>query len=184
MRWPLVVVASSLIACGSSKQAEPGQAGPAAAPAKGSATATPGKVTMSKFTLNVDGEPPVAVELAVPAGWKADTSAAAPDGPSWTTPGARLLMLAAIAPSGGDDEVRMRKAIRMQYDDGEGAERTELAGGRVWMVRTEGENLHARMFVPYERGVVMGVAMMAADASAQLPAIRAAFETLTIAAAP
>ena len=180
LAWGLLVVAL-LLGCGCPKSS-PSAAGSSEAPTGGATSAS--EPAMTRFILNVDGEPPVTVALAVPAGWKPDTSSAAPDGPSWNAPGSRLLMLAAVSPGGDDAEVRMRKAIRMQYGDADGAERVELGGGRVWVVRTEGDNLHARMFVPYAHGVVMGVAMMAADARARLPDIRAAFETLTIAAAP
>ena len=175
-----VLVAALLVGCGSSKSS-PSAAGSAGASTGGATSA--GEAAMSRFTVDVDGEPPVPVALVVPADWEPDTSTAAPHGPSWKLRGARLLMLAAVSPGGDDDEARMRKAIRMQYGDADGAERRESSGGRVWVVRTEGDNLHARMFVPYARGVVMGVAMMEADARARLPDIRAAFETLTIASA-
>jgi hypothetical protein len=106
---------------------------------------------MSKFTLNVDGEPPVAVTLAVPGGWSLDGSM--PD-PAWRRDGALMLSLAAVSPSGDDDAARVARAIKMQYDAVADTERTELSGGRVWIARQEGENLHARMFVPYPGGVV------------------------------
>lgn len=132
---------------------------------------------MTKFTLNVDGEPPVDVELAVPSGWSPDGSV--PD-PAWKRDGALMLSLAAIAPSGSDDEVRVRKAIRMQYDDVGADERTDLPDGRVWIAHREGDNLHARMFVPYAGGVVMGVAILGPDGASALPEVRAAFDTLKI----
>ena len=132
---------------------------------------------MSKFTLNVDGEPPVAVTLAVPGGWSLDGSMT---DPAWKREGALMLSLAAVSPSGDDDAARVARAIKMQYDAVADTERTELSGGRVWIARQEGENLHARMFVPYLGGVVMGVAILGAEGAGALPEVRAAFETLAI----
>lgn len=133
---------------------------------------------MSKFTLNVDGEPPVAVEFAVPGGWSPDSSA---QDPSWRRDGALMLSVVAVSPSGSDNDVRMRKAIRMQYGETVSAEeRTDLPDGRVWIARQDGENLHARMFVPYDNGVVMGVAILGPDGTSALPEVRAAFDTLRV----
>lgn len=133
---------------------------------------------MSTFTLSVDGEPPVTVEFAVPAGWSPDTSGS---DPAWQRAGALLLSVVAVSPS-GDDEVRMRKAIRMQYGEVADGERTDLGDGRVWIARQEGENLHARMFVPYAGGVVMGVAILGPDGAGALSEVRAAYDTLRVAA--
>lgn len=133
---------------------------------------------MSKFTLNVDGEPPVAVTLAVPGGWSPDGSMA---DPAWKREGALMLSLVAVSPSGDDDAARVARAIKMQYDAVGADERTDLPDGRVWIAHREGENLHARMFVPYPGGVVMGVAILGAEGAGALPEVRAAFETLTIA---
>ncbi len=181
MRKMLIVAlalgCSSLAGCGSSKSSPPAE-GSAAGPAASAPASRPGKTSsMTKFTLNVDGEPPVAVEFAVPAGWSADPSM--PD-PAWKRAGARLLSVVAVAPSGGDDEVRVRKAIRMQYDEVGADERTDLPDGRVWIAHQDGENLHARMFVPYPGGVVMGVAILGPDGAGALPEVRAAFETLRV----
>jgi len=131
---------------------------------------------MSKFALSVVGEDSkVNVELAVPAGW----SSAAADPPSWKMDGARMLSLAAVSPGGSDNASRVEKAIKMQYDDLGGAARAEYPDGRVWIAHPEGANVHARMFVPYAGGVVMGVAMLS-DAS-KVDGVKAAFETLKIA---
>mgnify|MGYP001210283797 CR=1 FL=1 len=189
MRWLFIV--ALLAGCSSSKSSPPaagsGSASRAApgAPARSTErapadvlTAQPGKASsMTKFTLNVDGEPPVAVELAVPSGWRADGS---PD-PTWSREGALMLSLVAVSPSGDDDQARVNRAIRMQYDAVGADERTDLPDGRVWIAHREGENLHARMFVPYPGGVVMGVAILGAEGAGALPEVRAAFETLTIA---
>lgn len=131
---------------------------------------------MASFTLNVPGDAPVTVDFAVPAGWKPD-----PAGPpaSWQVAGVPMVMLAAVSPLGDDEAARLARAISMQYGDGAGAERAELSGGRVWMARPDGDNLHARLFVPYANGVVMGVAFV--SPGGPLAAIRAAFETIRVA---
>ena len=130
------------------------------------------------FKLSVVGEDtPVAVQLAVPSSWSEDTTSTQAE-PRWTMAGARLLSLAAISPRGDDAATRMSKAIKMQYGDAAGVERVDLPEGRVWMVQHEGENIHARMFVPFDRGVVMGVAILAQDGAGQLPVIKQAFDTL------
>lgn len=193
MRWLIVVALAA--ACGSSKSGSGSGAGTGSgtgsATGSGSATGTgsaagagpasgSGTVSaMRTYTLtNDDG--PVTVELAVPPSWTEDTAMSTPDGPVWKVAGARHLALAAVAPM-GDDEVRMRKAIRMQYgEDQSAAERADLDGGRVWMSRQEGDNLHARIFVPYPGGVVMGVAMLGPDGAGRLADVRAAFETLRV----
>lgn len=68
----------------------------------------------------------------------------------------------------------------MQYGDGADTRRTELDGGRVWIERTEKRVIHARLFVPCARGVVMAVAMIPHAAAPQLPALRRVFETLIV----
>lgn len=175
MRWFIIV---ALVAgCGSSKSSAPAAGSGSAKAAPGAAAAQPGKASsMTKFTLNVDGEPPVAVELAVPSGWRADGGA----DPAWSRDGALMLSLAAVSPSGDDDAARVNRAIRMQYDTVGADERTDLPDGRVWIAHREGENLHARMFVPYPGGVVMGVAILGAEGAGALPEVRAAFDTLKI----
>ncbi len=131
---------------------------------------------MSKFTLTVVGEDSkVNVELAVPGSWSSD----APDPPSWKMDGARMLSLAAVSSGGSDNASRVDKAIKMQYADLGGAARNDYPDGRVWIAHPEGANVHARMFVPYPDGVVMGVAMLS-DAS-KVDGVKAAFETLKIA---
>ena len=131
---------------------------------------------MSKFALTVVGEDhKVNVELAVPGGWSTDAA----DPPSWKLDGARLLSLAAVSPGGRDDASRVAAAIKMQYADLAGAVRADYPDGRVWIAHPEGANVHARMFVPYAGGVVMGVAMLS-DAS-KVDGVKAAFETLKIA---
>jgi len=68
----------------------------------------------------------------------------------------------------------------MQYDEVGADERTDLPDGRVWIAHQDGENLHARMFVPYPGGVVMRVAILGPDGAGALPEVRAAFETLRV----
>ena len=121
----------------------------------------------------------ISVAIAVPAGWTEASSS--PEGPRFEIPGAevRVLTVNALALR-GDADARMAKAIRMQYDDGAGAERSDLAGGRVWMIRHDRAVDHARMFVPYDGGVIMAVAILAHASGGQLSAIKQAFETLAV----
>lgn len=132
---------------------------------------------MTRFSLPGD-DAPVDVELTVPAHWELRPTA---DGPQWRFEGALLCTVTAISPRGDDDAARVARAITMQYDDDAEADRVALSNGRVWVARPDGDNLHARMFVPYPGGVVMGVVILEGSAAAQLPAVKAAFETLAIA---
>lgn len=183
MRWVVVVIL--VVACSSSKKTDPGSAAGSASGAAASPAAadSPAKApAMSKYSVMPVGETtPISVEVAIPSGWTVDSSS--PDGPTFQIPGAevRQLTINALA-LGGDAEARMAKAIRMQYDDAAGAERSELSGGRVWMVRRENVVDHARMFVPYDGGVVMGVAIVTHASADRLPAIKQAFETIAVAA--
>jgi hypothetical protein len=179
-----------LVACGSSKPAEPapstsavsGSAKPShAAPAIPSPTKA-GSMTTYHLS-NTGSDLPVTVEIAIPPAWTADPIAT-PDAPMWKLAGARLLSLVAISPRGDDDATRVGKAIKMQYDDLTGAERVDLPDGRVWISARDGENQHARLFVPFADGVVMGVAILEVESAGQLPAIRAVFDTIKIVAAP
>ncbi|MEZ4398682.1 MAG: hypothetical protein R3B06_01590 [Kofleriaceae bacterium] len=185
-RWSLVVVVvSTLAGCGSSKPAAPpDQAGtPPAATGSAPGPAQAPKGTMRTYALDTDGDPPASVTLAIPAGW-AEDALSTPTQPSWKLAGALQLSLAAIAPRGDDDATRTAKAIKMQYGDAAGAERSDLSGGRVWMVVHEGDNLHARMFVPVGTAVVMGVAILGPDGASALPSIKQVFETIQAAPAP
>ena len=132
---------------------------------------------MSKFTLTEAGDDTnkVTVELAVPAQWR--TNSETP--PSWKIDGARRLALAVVGPGGSDNAERVASAIKMQFSDLAGAARQDYPDGRVWIAQPEGANVHARMFVPYEGGVAMGIAMLS-DAS-KVEGVKAAFETLKIA---
>ena len=98
-------------------------------------------------------------------------------------PVARCLAAWGAHPFGKNPAYRTMAASVKVFGIGENpadTERTELSGGRVWIARQEGENLHARMFVPYPGGVVMGVAILGAEGAGALPEVRAAFETLAI----
>ncbi len=132
---------------------------------------------MSKLTLTEAGDATnkVTVELSVPADWRTEPQEPA----SWKMDGARELSLAVVEPGGNDNATRVAKAIKMQYGDLAGATRNEYPDGRAWISRPEGDNTHARMFVPYAGGVVMGVAVL--SDSAKLDGVKAAFETLKIA---
>jgi hypothetical protein len=202
-----LVVIGMLVACGSSRNVDHGAETSAAAappskpgstelaPAKpgepGLANAVPAKPTepgparavakgMRKYNITPIGDTaPISIEVAIPSDWIEDASS--PEGPEFQIPGVevRVLTINALLIR-GDAEARMAKAIRMQYADGADAERRDLSGGRVWMVRREKVVDHARMFVPYDEGVVMGVAILTHASADRLPAIQQAFDTITV----
>lgn len=159
------LVALALAACGSS-----GSSGPSSAP------------RARTYDLSVLGaSEPVRVQVQLPATWKETPG---DRGEPWfALPGVdgALLTIAAVSPAGTADE-RMAKAIKLQYGDAAGATRADLPGGRVWIVEHEGSREHARMFVPYADGVVMGAAMLEDPDGTRVPAIRAVFDTITIVA--
>lgn len=129
----------------------------------------------------IGDDAPLTVEVAVPADWTVDASD--PEGPSFVIPDAEIRVLGITALMlKGDPDTRMARAIRMQYGDADGAERSALSGGRVWMVRREKAVDHARLFVPYRDGVVMAVAVLTHASAGRLPAIQQVFETLAVAA--
>jgi hypothetical protein len=132
---------------------------------------------------NTGGDAPVTVELAIPDSWKEDPALSAPDSPVFKLAGAKSLSLVAISPSASDDEARLAKITR-RFDEESDAERANLPNGRVWMTRRDGNNVAARLFVPFPGGLVMAVAVVGADQAARLPEIRAVFESLTIISAP
>lgn len=129
---------------------------------------------MTTFSLPGD-DAPVSVELAVPTGWDLTST---PDGPQWRFDGALNVLITAVSPRGDDDAERIARAAKAQYGDVADGERTELSGGRVWIERREGENVHARMFVPYAGGVVMGVAILGEGGAGKLAEVKQAFETI------
>jgi hypothetical protein len=121
---------------------------------------------------------PVAVSLSIPSGWTDGRDAG-----TFTVPGlggGSRISLAALSLS-GDTAERVNAAIDAQFEEGK-AERTDLGGGRAWVQQTESARVHARVFVPYDGGVVMGAAILRGDAADRLPEIRGVFETLRPAA--
>jgi hypothetical protein len=163
-RW-LVIVAIGLVACGASGSA------PTPTPTKDTAMRTYKLVPRNASS----GTPPITVSFAMPGGWKENLSDAMT--PVFEIPGlasGSRVSLTAITLTGSPAQ-QMSKAIELQ--DLAGGQRTDLSGGRVWVQKNDGM-LHARVFVPYAGGVVMGVAMLR-DAG-KLPEIRAAFETMTV----
>lgn len=132
---------------------------------------------MATYKLNVDGESRVSVAISVPASWEAD-ALSKDDAPLWKSGSSRQLSLNAVAPRGDDDATRITKAMKMQFDDAGSVERAELSGGRVWAVERSGGSVHARLFVPFAGGVVMGVAMLSDDA--QLAEVKSVFETIQV----
>lgn len=168
MRGLVILVLALGVACGSSKSADRA----AAASAKRTYTLTA-----------LGGKAPITVELALPTTWierEAD-----PAGPEFKIPGVdtMLLGLAALSLDGDTPAARVAKAIKAQYGHAPAAVRTELSGDRVWMVDTD-PVVHARMFVPFADGVLMGVVILPPRSADHLPAIKAAFDTLAVVAAP
>lgn len=136
---------------------------------------------MQTYSIAADGsDAPVKIKVAIPSSWTADTSD--PEGPTFKIGGVevRRLTFAALSSLQGDASERMAKAIKLQFGDEASAERSDLPDGRVWMSGTLGTNLHARMFVPYEGGVLMGIALLGKASADRLPEIRTAFETIAI----
>ena len=162
MRSMIFVAIATAVACGSSKS-----------------DSVAGKGAMQTFSLTTTGsDTPVKVQASIPSSWTVDTSS---DGPAFKISGADVKQLTFTAISlGGDEAARVAKAIKMQYDDAAGAERAELSGGRVWMSAPQGNNIHARIFVPSPDGVVMGFALVASASADRLPEVRRAFETLAV----
>lgn len=138
-----------LAACGSSKSAPP--------------------AAQTYEVTAVGADTPVKLELTVPSAWKVDTSDR--NGPVIEVPGAMHVGFGALM-------LPMDKSISLQYDDDAQLERLELSGGRLWISETSPDRVHARMFVPFEGGTLMGVAMLRDDE--RVPEIRAAFETIVI----
>lgn len=135
---------------------------------------------MQTYTIAGDGSETVKIQVAIPASWTADTSD--PDAPTFKISGAqvRRLTFAALTSLRGDAKEQMATAIKLQFGDGAGAERQDLPDGRVWMSGSLGTNRHARMFVPYEGGVLMAIALLAKDSGGKLPEIRSVFETIKV----
>ncbi len=155
MRW-LLVMALLVFGCHSGSKSSAG----------------PTKVTLTDVS---DPTNKVDVQLDVPASWTRDESSR---DVSWKMDGAWMLSLVTIDPGGKDTATRLEKAMKMQYEDLTKVKRQDYPDGRVWIAETNGTKVHARMFIPYPKGVVMGVAMLT-DAS-KLDGVKAAFETLKI----
>lgn len=172
MRWMLVVAVVSVVACNSSKKSESG--------AGGEPTASGATSAVKTYTIAGDGSDKVKIEVAIPSSWTADTSD--PDSPRFKISGAQVRQLTFVTLTSlrGDAKEQMATAIRLQFGDAAGVERQDLPDGRVWMSEDEGRSIHARMFVPYDGGVLMGFALLAKDSAGTLPEIRKVFETIKV----
>ena len=137
------------------------------------------ELVAKKYTLEVMGDDkPITVEISIPSTWAEDVSDRG--GPEYKLPGqdGGMVSITAIGLT-GDTDATMKKAIALQYgEDAKDAQRTNLPGGRVWMIRKERNFQHARVFVPFPGGVAMGVALVD---DAHVPEIKKAFETLKLA---
>ena len=154
-------------------------AGLAACHSGDSAPGSTKDTTMLTFKLaprNAPSNKPVDVSLTVPGSWKQNASDALT--PVFDIPGlasGSRVTVTALSLTGSPAQ-QMAKAIDLQdLTDGQ---RTDLSGGRAWVQKKDGEMFHARVFVPYADGVVMGVAMLRDDS--KLSEIRTAFETMTV----
>jgi hypothetical protein len=161
MRW-ILVVALLISSCSSKSNSGSGSAAASAA---------------SKFTLVEQGNEAnkVNVEMAVPAAWQVDASQPR----AWKMDGAYMLALVLVDAGGDDNASRLDRVIKMQFDKDAKVTRNDYPDGRafIWETQPNGK-LHARMFVPSAKGIVMGVAM-GLDKT-KLDGVKAAFETLKI----
>ena len=167
VRGILLVAVLGVVAC-NSKKSEPGPN-----------TESSGGA-MKTYTLNVTGgDAPVKISADVPSSWSADTSD--PDQVTFKVSGAEKTDVAflAIAP-GRDPAKRLDKAIEMQFGGTPEAKREDLSDGRVWMSGPLGENTHARIFVPFDGGVVMGVVTQPKESADRIPEVRKVFETIKV----
>lgn len=155
-----------------------------AADSGSSAASSSGKASKVQTykVLPAAAKDPITVEADIPSDWTVSNPSG--NGPEIKVPGVDrgMISIAALSLSGTPED-RMKTAISAQYDDAAGAQRTDMPDGRVWMQRVEGTRLHARLFIPYGDGIVMGVAMIPQAAAEQLPAIRKVFETIKVPAA-
>ncbi len=174
MRWFLLV---ALVAFSCKSKSASDKSGAASSGGATTTETSSGKAAMSKFTLAEAGNESnkVTVEFAVPASWSKDPSGPQP---SWKTDGAVTLTLVTVDAGGSNDAERIAHAAKMQFEDQPAPTRTEYPDGRVFMTQPDGNRTHARMFVPYPGGVVMGFAMLT-DKS-KLDGVKAAFETIKV----
>lgn len=162
-----LLLALALCACSSSKSKdEPSKSPP---PSKEAPTAPAGPATYKVMAL--DGKAPLTVTMATPASWKVVTD---PDAPRFEVDGVLHMTFAALL-------LPMDTAIHMQFGDDSKAERADLSGGRVWMSETQDNGtFHVRLFVPFEGGTLMALAIVSAETPALVPEIRKTFETVTV----
>jgi len=139
-----------------------------------SKSSSSGSGAPSKFTLVDDPSNKVNVEMVVPGSWQTDSSMPA----SFKMDGAAILSLVYVDAGGKDTADRVQRVIKMQYENPTAPTRQDYPDGRVWIAQPDGDRIHARMFVPGPKGVVMGFAMLT-DKS-KLDGVKAAFDTLKI----
>lgn len=126
--------------------------------------------------------PRVQVSVDVPTSWGETIGN---DGtPQYKAPGISGLSLGvtAILVDQPDAAARIEKAIEFQYGKDVNLIRETLPDGRVWAASTDPRSTHARLFVPMDGGVVMGVAWIDKATDEKLAEVRAVFETIKIVA--
>lgn len=178
-RWTLLLAIASAAACDSQSGSD-SQASAQAAGAGGQPASSAREPTVQTFTIAADGSDSVKIEIAIPATWTVDTSD--PDAPVFRIPGAQRhrLTFAALTSLRGDAKEQMATAIELQFGDGAGAKREDLPHGRVWVSEDEDRQVHARLFVPYDGGVLMALVLLEKDSADELPEVRKVFETIEI----
>jgi len=134
------------------------------------------------FTLASTGaDLTVKVTASIPSSWTVEKT---PDTINFNVPGIDTILpsvsIVSISPHARSEAERLAKVIGYQFVATPNAKREDLPDGRVWMSDVNDRNVHARMFIPYEGGVVMGIAMCMKDAEKKLPEIRKVLETIKV----
>lgn len=140
------------------------------------------KSSPQTFTLTSTGaDLSVKFTANIPSDWTIEKE---PDAINFKVPGIDRILpcvsIVSISPHARSEAERFAKVIGYQFDSTPNAKREDLPDGRVWMSDVTDRNVHARMFIPYEGGVVMGIAMCMKDAEKKLPEIRAVLETIKV----
>lgn len=171
-----VVMVLAAASCRSPERAAESSGGPASESVPSS-----NKAVMHTYDIPLYAtapEPKVKVSIHLPSSWKAEIGEKGE--PKFSTSGIAgpVFGLVAIPTDEGEPAARIAQAFKWQYEDGAGSRREQKPDGRLWASRIEGVLTHARMFVPVQGGVVMGVAMLRDVTESQLAEVKATFETL------
>ena len=127
-------------------------------------------------------KPKAKISIQLPPSWKDEVRTDGAPNFSSSSLAGLTFGLFAIPTEEGEPAARIAQAFKWQYEDGTGVTREPKPDGRLWASRVEGAITHARMFVPVEGGVVMGVAMLRNLTETQLAEVKATFETIQVVA--